>query len=238
MGQLITNLVSGSRVELEERGNPKSMIYLESNHYGLGEATLIREHLLELQQRALCGESNLADLTFEGCNLDVFCDVIYPSLFSQQVQNCLVNVPIVCNRAIDGADHLVTIKRRGFAPSLTEVGLKSDVNEYYPVDGKAFTYFNSEERRKADYEGKKNTGTFWWLRSADGKSYKAIYLLGGHALPCDASSDSACIRPMFCLNGSVVVSSSTNARGCYTIESFPARGGGTFVKSGGLWVRA
>ena len=45
-------------------------------------------------------------------------------------------------------------------------------------------------------------------------------------------------RPAFNLKSEIVVSDSTDADGCYTIESLPGAAGGLYVKNNGVWVQA
>ena len=45
-------------------------------------------------------------------------------------------------------------------------------------------------------------------------------------------------RPAFNLSSSILVSSTTDGDGCYTIESVPSSGGGLYVKQSGAWVQA
>ena len=45
-------------------------------------------------------------------------------------------------------------------------------------------------------------------------------------------------RPAFNLKSSIVVSSTKDSEGCYTLESVPVAGGGVYVKQNGVWVRA
>lgn len=45
-------------------------------------------------------------------------------------------------------------------------------------------------------------------------------------------------RPAFNLKSEIVVSTSTDSDGCYTVESVPGKNGGLYVKQNGVWVQA
>lgn len=164
--------------------------------------------------------------------MDNFCDGIWPLKLDDKVREAIVPVPIVVAEG-NSVSTLHTIYRKAFALSCTEAGVSG-----WQTEGKAFSYFNSNSRRIAYLDGTA-TAVLWGLRSPYSGANRAYYIC------TDGTVDSFSVynayfapRPAFNLKSEIVVSDSTDADGCYTIESLPGADGGLYVKNNGVWVQA
>lgn len=177
-------------------------------------------------------DSNYYKNRYFGCTLDNFCDGIWPLKLDEKIRECLVPVPIVVAEGNQVAT-LHTIYRKGFAISCTEAGVSG-----WQTEGKAFSYFSDNAKRIA-YLDETATAVFWGLRSPFSGGGNAYYISTGGTVGVDGvyGADFA-PRPAFNLKSSIVVSDSTDADGCYTVESVPGKSGGLYVKQNGVWVQA
>lgn len=167
-----------------------------------------------------------------GCYLDNFCDCMWPLKLDDGIKDCVVPVPIIVAEGNTVAT-LHTLYRKAFALSCTEVGLTG-----WQTEGTAFSYFADNTKRIA-YLDETATAVLWGLRSPFSDAYGAYFVGAVGALyRDDVYSASFAARPAFNLKSSIVVSDATDGDGCYTVESLPSTGGGTYVKSGGVWVKA
>lgn len=232
MGQLLSKLANGSLVKLNENSKPTRFIKLDNDHYGTGTGvTLIRKDAFsEIAWNA--SDSGVQKNRYFGCTLDNFCDGIWPLKLDPEVRECLVPVPIVVAEGY-GVATLHTIYRKGFSLSCTEAGVAG-----WQTEGKAFAYFNSNEKRIANLEDT-TTAVYWGLRSPHSGTNLAYGVrTDGTVYGVNVYSADFAPRPAFNLKSSIVVSSSKDADGCYTLESVPVAGGGAYVKQNGVWVRA
>lgn len=232
MGQLLSNLAAGSLVKLNENGKPTKFLVLDKDHYGTGTGvTLIRKDAFsEIAWNA--SDSGTYKNRYFGCTMDNFCDGIWPLKLDPEVRECIVPVPIVVAEG-NGVATLHTIRRKGFALSCTEAGVSG-----WQTEGKAFTYFNSDAKRIANLEDT-TTAVIWGLRSPYSDTYSAYSISPGGAVDSYGVYRALFApRPAFNLKSSIVVSSTKDSEGCYTLESVPVAGGGVYVKQNGVWVRA
>lgn len=166
-----------------------------------------------------------------GCYLDNFCDCMWPQKLDDEVRACIVPVPIVVAEG-NQVSTLHTLYRKAFALSCTEVGLSG-----WQTEGTAFSYFSSNALRIA-YLDETSTAVLWGLRSPYSNANSAYRVGTGGTLYNDGVYNAYfAARPAFNLKSEIVVSDSTDADGCYTIESLPTAGGGVYVKNGGVWVQ-
>lgn len=232
MGQLLSNLPNGSLVKLNEDGQAKKFIKLDNDHYGEGTGvTLIRKDTFNERQWEASYDSSYKN-RYIGCLLDNFCDLMWPQMLDQEIRELLVPVPIVVAEG-NGVSTPHTIYRRGFALSVTEVGLSGWIAE-----GTPFAYFSDNAKRIACFD-ETTTAVFWGLRSPYSNADYAYYVNTGGTLN-NTHVYNACFasRPAFNLKSSILVSDTTDADGCYTVNSLPARSGGMYVKQNGVWVQA
>lgn len=232
MGQLLSNLAAGSLVKLNEDSKPTKFIKLDNDHYGTGTGvTLIRKDTFNERQWEASYDSSYKN-RYIGCLLDNFCDLMWPQMLDDEIRACLVPVPIVVAEG-NSVSTLHTIYRRGFALSCTEAGVSG-----WQTEGTAFSYFNSNARRIA-YFDETAVAVDWGLRSPLSGASGAYYILtDGSVLYSGVHLAYYAPRPAFNLKSEIVVSTSTDSDGCYTVESVPGKSGGLYVKQNGVWVQA
>ena len=232
MSKKISTLAAGNLVKLNENGAAKKFIFLQHNHYGKGEVTLLRKDSAGF--RAFAPGSSSYNV-YNGCSLDDFCNVEFIGRLDPVIRACLIDVPIPTIRGhVNGTwDATVqTLYRKGFSLSGTEVGSGGSGTE-----GTKFSYFGSNANRIA-YHDEPTTAVFWWLRSSYSSGDYRAYLVttdGG------VNSDRAyradfCARPALALSSEILVSDSPDSSGCYTIED-AVIAGEQYQKVNGGWRR-
>ena len=219
-------------MKLNENGAAKKFIFLQHNHYGKGEVTLLRKDTAGF--RAFAPGSSCYNV-YNGASLDDFCNVEFIGRLDPVIQACLIAVPIPTIRGhVQGTwDATVqTLQRRGFSLSCTEVGLSGAGTE-----GTKFNYFSSDANRIA-YHDETTTAVYWWLRSSYSNDNGRAYYVNTdgslyHSLACIANY---CARPALALSSEILVSDSPDSSGCYTIED-AVIAGEQYQKVNGVWRR-
>lgn len=220
-------------MKLNENGAAKKFIFLQHNHYGKGEVTLLRKDSAGF--RAFAPGSSSYNV-YNGCSLDDFCNVEFIGRLDPVIRACLIDVPIPTIRGhVNGTwDATVqTLYRKGFSLSGTEVGSGGSGTE-----GTKFSYFGSNANRIA-YHDETTTAVVWWLRSSL-SSYNRYY---AYNVNSDGSVDydaayraTYCARPALALSSEILVSDSPDSSGCYTIED-AVIAGEQYQKVNGVWRR-
>lgn len=221
-------------MKLNENGAAKKFIFLQHNHYGKGEVTLLRKDSAGF--RAFAPGSSSYNV-YNGCSLDDFCNVEFIGRLDPVIRACLIDVPIPTIRGhVNGTwDATVqTLYRKGFSLSGTEVGSGGSGTE-----GTKFSYFGSNANRIA-YHDETTTAVYWWLRSSNssysytGFAYRvnADGSVGGNR----AYDAGYCARPALALSSEILVSDSPDSSGCYTIED-AVIAGEQYQKVNGVWRR-
>ena len=220
-------------MKLNENGAAKKFIFLQHNHYGKGEVTLLRKDSAGF--RAFAPGSSSYNV-YNGCSLDDFCNVEFIGRLDPVIRACLIDVPIPTIRGhVNGTwDATVqTLYRKGFSLSGTEVGSGGSGTE-----GTKFSYFGSNANRIA-YHDETTTAVFWWLRSSSssGNYYASgVGTDGGVSSYRGAYLASDCARPALALSSEILVSDSPDSSGCYTIED-AVIAGEQYQKVNGVWRR-
>lgn len=219
-------------MKLNENGAAKKFIFLQHNHYGKGEVTLLRKDTAGF--RAFAPGSSSYNV-YNGASLDDFCNVEFIGRLDPVIQACLIAVPIPTIRGhVQGTwDATVqTLQRRGFSLSCTEVGLSGAGTE-----GTKFNYFSSDANRIA-YHDETTTAVGWWLRSSGSSGGdRAYFVYAGGSLGSDrAYLANVCARPALALSSEILVSDSPDSSGCYTIED-AVIAGEQYQKVNGVWRR-
>lgn len=222
-------------MKLNENGAAKKFIFLQHNHYGKGEVTLLRKDSAGF--RAFAPSDGSSYNVYNGCSLDDFCNVEFVGRLDPVIQACLIPVPIPTIRGHvygEWDSTVQTLYRRGFSLSCTEVGLSGAGTE-----GKKFSYFSSNANRIA-YHDETTKAVSWWLRSSGSSdTYDGAYGVGaggsvnGYRGASDAGS---CARPALALSSEILVSDSPDSSGCYTIED-AVIAGEQYQKVNGVWRR-
>ena len=190
-------------MKLNENGAAKKFIFLQHNHYGKGEVTLLRKDSAGF--RAFAPGSSSYNV-YNGCSLDDFCNVEFIGRLDPVIRACLIDVPIPTIRGhVNGTwDATVqTLYRKGFSLSGTEVGSGGSGTE-----GTKFSYFGSNANRIA-YHDETTTAVYWWLRSSDsGYNRGYAYYVGtdGGVNGNSAYVATYCARPALALKSSLSVS--------------------------------
>ena len=219
-------------MKLNENGAAKKFIFLQHNHYGKGEVTLLRKDSAGF--RAFAPGSSSYNV-YNGCSLDDFCNVEFIGRLDPVIRACLIDVPIPTIRGhVNGTwDATVqTLYRKGFSLSGTEVGSGGSGTE-----GTKFSYFGSNANRIA-YHDETTTAVVWWLRSSYSSSdYDAygVYSVGSVGNYRAYRAD-YCARPALALSSEILVSDSPDSSGCYTIED-AVIAGEQYQKVNGVWRR-
>lgn len=218
-------------MKLNENGAAKKFIFLQHNHYGKGEVTLLRKDSAGF--RAFAPGSSSYNV-YNGCSLDDFCNVEFIGRLDPVIRACLIDVPIPTIRGhVNGTwDATVqTLYRKGFSLSGTEVGSGGSGTE-----GTKFSYFGSNANRIA-YHDETTTAVIWWLRSSGSSNYDAYYVsTGGGVGDLSAYCANYCARPALALSSEILVSDSPDSSGCYTIED-AVIAGEQYQKVNGVWRR-
>ena len=219
-------------MKLNENGAAKKFIFLQHNHYGKGEVTLLRKDSAGF--RAFAPGSSSYNV-YNGCSLDDFCNVEFIGRLDPVIRACLIDVPIPTIRGhVNGTwDATVqTLYRKGFSLSGTEVGSGGSGTE-----GTKFSYFGSNANRIA-YHDETTTAVVWWLRSSrSGDSDLAYDVYTGGSVSSDgAYNANCCARPALALSSEILVSDSPDSSGCYTIED-AVIAGEQYQKVNGVWRR-
>ena len=219
-------------MKLNENGAAKKFIFLQHNHYGKGEVTLLRKDTAGF--RAFAPGSSGYNV-YNGASLDDFCNVEFIGRLDPVIQACLIAVPIPTIRGhVQGSwDATVQTRlRRGFSLSCTEVGLSGAGTE-----GTKFNYFSSDANRIA-YHDETTTAVNWWLRSSYSVDNSNAYIVytGGSLINDSAYIARSCARPALALSSEILVSDSPDSYGCYTIEDAVIAGEQN-QKVKGVWRR-
>lgn len=219
-------------MKLNENGAAKKFIFLQHNHYGKGEVTLLRKDSAGF--RAFAPGSSSYNV-YNGCSLDDFCNVEFIGRLDPVIRACLIDVPIPTIRGhVNGTwDATVqTLYRKGFSLSGTEVGSGGSGTE-----GTKFSYFGSNANRIA-YHDETTTAVVWWLRSSYSSSNSLAYSVGadGGVDTSFAYNANLCARPALALSSEILVSDSPDSSGCYTIED-AVIAGEQYQKVNGVWRR-
>ena len=220
-------------MKLNENGAAKKFIFLQHNHYGKGEVTLLRKDSAGF--RAFAPGSSSYNV-YNGCSLDDFCNVEFIGRLDPVIRACLIDVPIPTIRGhVNGTwDATVqTLYRKGFSLSGTEVGSGGSGTE-----GTKFSYFGSNANRIA-YHDETTTAVLWWLRSSysSRSSGSACSVVADGGVSYDnACYAYSCARPALALSSEILVSDSPDSSGCYTIED-AVIAGEQYQKVNGVWRR-
>lgn len=219
-------------MKLNENGAAKKFIFLQHNHYGKGEVTLLRKDSAGF--RAFAPGSSSYNV-YNGCSLDDFCNVEFIGRLDPVIRACLIDVPIPTIRGhVNGTwDATVqTLYRKGFSLSGTEVGSGGSGTE-----GTKFSYFGSNANRIA-YHDETTTAVGWWLRSSISSYYnRAYYVYADGSVNVNYAYYALyCARPALALSSEILVSDSPDSSGCYTIED-AVIAGEQYQKVNGVWRR-
>ena len=235
MSKKISTLAAGSLVKLNENGQAKKFIFLQHNHYGKDEVTLLRKDTFAPRQWTGSYDSSYNNCYY-GSDMDMFCNTQYPQMLDPIIRACMVDVPIPVAEGASYGGNLVTtihtIQRRGFLLS----SMEATGSAGWQSEGTAFSYLATQANRIA-YSDETATAVYWWLRSPNSNADRAYFVNSSGALNYNRVyyANSCCPRPALALSSEIYVSDSADADGCYTVESAPA--GEQYMKQNGIWLK-
>ena len=236
MSKKISSLSPGSLVKLNENGQAKKFVFLQYNHYGKQEVTLLRKDTFAPRQWTASYDSSRNNCYY-GSDMDMFCDTQYPQMLDPIIRACLVPVPIVVAEGASYGGNVVatlhTLHRKGFLLSSMEATGQAG----WQSEGTAFAYLSGTQANRIAYSDETATAVNWWLRSPYSNFNHAYYVNTSGALG-DNRVDSAnyyCPRPALTLSSEIFVSDAPGGDGCYTVESAPA--GEQYMKQNGIWLK-
>lgn len=236
MSKKISTLTAGSLLKLNENGQAKKFIFLQSNHYGQNEVTVLRKDTFAPRQWTSSYDGSRNNCYY-GSDMDMFCNTQYPQMLDPIIRACLVNVPII---VAEGASYggtvsstLHTLYRCGFLLSSMEATSSAG----YVSEGSAFSYLTAAAANRIAYSDETATAVYWWLRSPDSNHYYAYCVDTSGALSYGIvyGAGDYCPRPALTLSSEIYVSDTTDSDGCYTVESAPA--GEEYIKQNGIWLK-
>lgn len=235
MSKNISTLSAGNLVKLNENGVEKEFIFLQYNHYGQSEVTLLRKDTFAPRQWTASYNSSYNN-AYNGSDMDMFCNTQYPLMLDKMIQACMVNVPIKVTRGAtygSTVDSTIdTLYRKCFLLSSKEATNETG----YQVEGTAFTYLTTQANRIAYHDGSA-TAVSWWLRSPSSRYSSAFYVDTSGALSDSYvyNASNRCPRPALTLSSDIYVSDSVDSDGCYTIVDVPAAE--NYQKIDDIWRR-
>lgn len=234
MSKLISTLSAGDIIKLNENGQPKQFIFLEHDHYGEGEVTLIRKNVF--CSRAWNADYSYGYNDYNGSPADMFCNSQYINNLDLIIQNCLINVPLFSTQGVVSGSTvnrgtINTLYRKSFLLSSPEVQISSS-----SVEGTIFDYFASNELLICYYDDN-TTPAWWWLRSPKISDNYSAYCINssGEIKDSSAKTGFSGFRPALCLSSEILVSDTVDDDGCYNIEYVPAAE--QYQKVDGVWLR-
>lgn len=243
MAKRISTLSPGNLVKLNENGNPTKFRFLQYNHYGKAEVTLMRERLINVNDAGYSypGSSRDNNLLSYALRLD---PVIRPHMIN-------VPLPTLCHGGTtytgSGSDdtthyaHLETIYRSCFLLSRSELSYTgSGAEAKYPADGTAFSYLATLTNRIAYLDSDTAKPSDYFIRSTTNNSYYGlrVYKVDTNGYVSQERRQDVtnmAIRPVITINSEILVSDSVDSDGCYTIENPLAAE--EYQKVNGVWLR-
>ena len=236
MSKKISTLAAGSLLKLNENSQAKKFIFLQYNHYGKGEVTVLRKDTFAPRQWTSSYDGSRNNCYY-GSDMDMFCNTQYPQMLDPIIRACMVDVPIV---VAEGASYGGTVKetlhtlyRRGFLLS----SMEATGSTGWKSEGTAFSYLSGNAANRIAYSDETATAVIWWLRSPYSDYNNAYCVNTSGALDnYDVNhANNYCPRPALTLSSEIYVSDSPDSDGCYTVESAPA--GEQYVKQNGIWLK-
>lgn len=252
MPKKISTLNPGNLVKLNEAGTPIQFIFLEYNHYGKNEVTLLQKELYDRHRNNWAAHDNTAlYYTF----LDYYCMGQYVNLLDPMIRACLI--PIDMNSRLYALNNITPVsvlasyKRSCFVLSSKEYGAKES-SYVFSDEGSTFSYFTSYSNRiayprseyyerdikdgvSADYYVTRTMGN--WA-TPDRTRLVCITELGRFDyLSVDEENFTypTFTRIAITLSSDIMVSDTTDSDDCYNIVRVPAAE--NYQKVNGVWMK-
>jgi hypothetical protein len=189
----ISNVVAGTEFVLFEGGIRVPFIKLAGEYGGTGRSLVVRKHIYKMDTLTTSDQKNM----YENCKTDLWLNDDlsgYLAKLDVQTRSAVSAVPVSLNVGNKSAS-IITIQRRAFLLSMTELGIgRADGL----VEGIAVQYFNGNERRIAQFNG---AASEYWMRTPNYSlnSESRYVTTSGSSAPDTAYTYIAGIRPAFTL---------------------------------------
>lgn len=239
MSKKISTLPPGAIVKLNENGVPTKYLFLEYNHYGKEEVTLLRKDCTRCAGWNYYTSVN----SYKNSIIDDYCNITHIQTFDSIIQSCLINVPVPAERGGVAGESNSTewdttdiLHRKGFTLSAREVGFRN--NSYYDstYPGVWFRYFASDANRVAYYEADQKPKA-WFLRDTRRHYSRDVQVVDttGRSVERDIYYN-AFTRPAIAISSEILVSDNPDMEGAYTVED-AVIAGEQYMKVNGVWKR-
>lgn len=199
----INTLSPGNIVYLVEDGNLVPYVFLQYNHYGKSEVTLIRQKTPDATTTFRGGDSSTnAYNCYNASDVDNLCAALKSKLTSYVQDNLVdVSIPVARGRTATGGSvdsTIINLTRNIFLLSMTEVGLSG-----WQTEGSAFSYFASNALRIAYNES--GNAVRWWSRSPSSDGYLAYNVDTSGAVNVYDVYNTRSFRPALTLKSGILV---------------------------------
>lgn len=210
-GQPLSNLAIGSKLAITENSILVPFLVLKHDYESSGRSLLLREGIHS--KRSWHTSSVNAYATSA---INTWLNGTYLSSIDADIRTKIaaVNIPYTPG---DGNNTVSSLNTQVFLLSYTETGLpqKTGANVRTNIEGTAISYFDSDTKRIAYYDG---TATGWRTRSPNTKDTETVLGVGsGGSSGYTRARTSYGIRPAFTLPSSLLVSLEPDASGAYSI---------------------
>lgn len=190
---LLASVPPGTEFVLFENGIRVPFIKLAGEYSGTGRSLVVRKHIYMMDTLTTSDQRSY----YTNCKTDLWLNndsTGYLSMLDEQTKAAITEVSINVNVGNSNAS-VNTLQRRAFLLSMTElnIGRADGV-----VEGLAVQYFNSNERRIAQYNG---SATEYWMRTPNfmGNTESRLITTTGSSISNTSYNYIAGIRPAFTL---------------------------------------
>ena len=209
-------------LKLNENSQAKKFIFLQYNHYGKGEVTVLRKDTFAPRQWTSSYDGSRNNCYY-GSDMDMFCNTQYPQMLDPIIRACMVDDADRGGRRrqLRGTvkETLHTLYRRGFLLS----SMEATGSTGWKSEGTAFSYLSGNAANRIAYSDETATAVDWWLRSPDSSNDSAYCVGTSGALNYYGVyyANYYCPRPALTLSSEIYVSDSPDSDGCYTWKAHP-----------------
>lgn len=186
----IGSLTAGAEFGVYENGILVPYIKVTGDYGGSGRSAVIRKHIYKVDVFSTGSHGN----AYKDSYTDIWLSTEYLNMLESQIRDAIEEVNVICTVG-RASSALETISRKVFLASETEFGI---VDGAFNVEGTPFPYFNSNDRRKALFNG---VATQYWTRTPtkSGSEYVGIIEAAGYTGAYTWYGPARGIRPVFTL---------------------------------------
>ena len=151
----IGSLPAGAEFGLYENGILVPYIKISGDYHGTGRSAVLRKHIYKMDYLT----NDIQRTRYANSNTDSWLNNEFLQLLESRVQEVIEPVSVPCTVGNDSLSPEI-IDRKVFIVSLSECGVTN--TNFYMHEGDPLPYFNSNERRRAQFNGKLEG---WWTRT-------------------------------------------------------------------------